>query len=74
MNIKVGQVYRSNDPREDGRKVQVSWIDTGNSEPAYVRVSNVATGRESLIRARVFGSKARSGFTLVQDVGDGDSE
>ena len=67
MSIKIGQVYRDNDPRTP-REVKVPEVYRIGDRPANVRIINTATKRQTVVRAGAFGSRARTGFTLVKDV------
>lgn len=58
-------IWRSNDPRDNGREVQII-CDTINAkgEPA-VLVRNTNTGRHTTIRAKAFDKQSQRGYTRV---------
>lgn len=65
-DVRIDQVWESNDPRDKGRRVKVEDL-SHSSVGKQVHVFNVDTGRRSTILAKRFASNGRNGFTLVTD-------
>lgn len=60
MTVRLGQLYRENDPRGRRRLVKVTCFDRN-----YVEVKNLATGRLSRILRSTFALGGQRGWTLV---------
>lgn len=54
IEVAAKQVWRSRDPRDDGRSVRVVQIHRHSLSFSYVEVVNVVTGRNTAIRDDVF--------------------
>jgi hypothetical protein len=70
MELKVGQLWKDNDPRQH-RVVRIMELPPrGFGLVAIQKIGNdlKPTGPRTYTRETRFGRKAHSGFTLVQDV------
>lgn len=67
MLLEVGQTWRDNDPRSNGRKIYIESLEYDlNVRYAHCR-SGSQNGRRVKIRCDRFFLKGRNGYTLVED-------
>lgn len=61
--LRPGQVWRSNDPRDNGRTVMIVRV----SMSGRVLVQNTRTGRQTTISEQAFLSGGHKGWTLAME-------
>lgn len=64
MSVKVGQIYKDNDPRMTYRRLKVLAIENGKAVVQDPR----GMGARTRIRLDRFGSTRQTGYSLVEDV------
>lgn len=76
MNVRPGQIYRSNDRRDKRDTFGFRHLRVNNVAPTHAYLQNgylddddqfVAEGRVSRIRLSALGTRAQTGYTLVED-------
>ena len=61
--VKVGQVWRDNDPRTDGRLIEIVKISNG-----FIRVKTIGSNLATRIsKSRFSRSSAKRGFTMLAE-------
>lgn len=64
--VKTGQVWQSEDPRDGHRRVEIIWLMYGGQ---YAQCRNVETGRETLIAIRRLRHTGKRGWRLLEEGG-----